>query len=175
MEGIFVFLWWIINFLFKNIDGVWLVSTLFGRITQYIPVVNLPFYYVVGRAIVSFVFWYGVRWQMMGCLLLVVFFSPFFLYLTWKSTFFSLLLPIFYSTKKSRKEKKKRKKQSKIQEDTHEEKPKELSKLMVKDQNDKWKVKRLECTRLEKLMTQFRLIKNPFDENICIWGKEIQI
>ena len=109
MEGIFVFLWWIINFLFKNIDGVWLVSTLFGWITQYIPVVNLPFYYVVGRAIVSFVFWYGVRWQMMGCLLLVVFFSPSFLYLTRKSTFFSLLLPIFYSTKKSRKEKKKKK------------------------------------------------------------------
>jgi uncharacterized membrane protein (DUF106 family) len=47
--------------------------------------------------------------------------------------------------------------------------------LMVKDTNDKWKVKRLECTRLEILMTQFRLTKNPFDENICIWGKEIQI
>jgi hypothetical protein len=43
---------------------------------------------------------------------------------------------------------------------------------MVKDQNDKWKVKGPECTGLTKFMTQFWLTKDPFDENIYIWGKE---
>jgi len=46
---------------------------------------------------------------------------------------------------------------------------------MVKDQNDKWKVKGPECTGLTKFMTQFWLTKDPFDENIYIWGKETQI
>jgi len=35
------------------------------------------------------------------------------------------------------------------------EKPRRLLKLMVKDQNDKWKVEGPECTRLVKLVTQF--------------------
>jgi hypothetical protein len=36
------------------------------------------------------------------------------------------------------------------------------------------KVEGLECTRLVKLATQFWLTKDPFGENIFIWGKEIQ-
>jgi hypothetical protein len=47
-----------------------------------------------------------------------------------------------------------------------------LSKLVVKNQIDKWKVEGQECTRLIKLMTQFWLIKDQFDENIFIWGKK---
>jgi hypothetical protein len=37
------------------------------------------------------------------------------------------------------------------------------------------KVRWLECIRLVKLGTQFWLKKDLFDENIFIWGKEIQI
>jgi hypothetical protein len=65
------------------------------------------------------------------------FFSLFFFsILPEKVPFFPCCYP-FFTPQKNQEKKKKRKKQSKIQEDTHEEKPKELSKLMVKDQNDK--------------------------------------
>ena len=50
-----------------------------------------------------------------------------------------------------------------------------MSKLVVKDQNNKWKVGGPTCIRLTKLAKQFWLTKGSFGENIFIWSKEIQI
>ena len=44
-------------------------------------------------------------------------------------------------------------------------KPRKLFKLVVRDQNNKWKVEGLECTRLIKLTTQFWLTKDLFGDN----------
>jgi hypothetical protein len=81
-----------------------------------------------------------------------------------------LLLLIFDPTKL----KKRKKNKKKIQEDTHEENLKDCPCWWWKTKMISGKVEGPECIRLTKLDIQSWLMKDPFSENILIWGKEIQ-
>lgn len=88
-----------------------------------------------------------------------------------------LLLPVLTPQKKSRKENEKKieKKNPKKQEDTHEENLKHCTSWWLKTKMTCELVEGPKCIKLEKLTTQFWWTKVPFNENIFIWCREIQI
>jgi hypothetical protein len=46
--------------------------------------------------------------------------------------------------------------------------------LVMNDQNDKWKIWRTRTYKIEKISNPILIAKDPFGENIFIWGKGIQ-
>jgi hypothetical protein len=46
--------------------------------------------------------------------------------------------------------------------------------LVMNDQNDKWKIWRTRTYKIEKIGNPILIAKDPFGENIFIWGKGIQ-
>jgi len=53
-------------------------------------------------------------------------------------------------------------------------KSRRLPKLVMNDQNDKWKIWRTRTYKIEKISNPILIAKDPFGENIFIWGKGIQ-
>jgi len=84
-----------------------------------------------------------------------------------------MLLPTFDPTKNEGKKNRKRK--SKIKEDIYEESLEDCPSWWWRTKMTRGKVGGPKYVRLTKLATQFWLTKGLINENIFIWGKEIQI
>jgi len=70
---------------------------------------------------------------------------------------------LFFTQKKRRKPKNTRRN------------PKRFLKLVVEDQNDKWKIWMIKMSKIDKISNPILTKKSLTGKNIFIWGKEIQI